>query len=73
MKVSEFHRAVADEFGPFGRVLVRDTVLVALGNRTAEEALEAGTPAREVWLALCAAQNVPRTRWHGAGLPDPRV
>ena len=73
MKVSEFHRAVADEFGPFGRVLVRDTVLVALGNRTAEEALEAGTPAREVWLALCAAQNVPRARWHGAGLPDPRA
>ncbi|GMA92926.1 DUF3046 domain-containing protein [Homoserinibacter gongjuensis] len=72
MKVSEFHRAVADEFGPFGRVLVRDTVVVALGNRTAEAALEAGVPAREVWLALCAVQNVPRERWHGVGLPDPR-
>lgn len=71
MKVSEFHRAVADEFGPFGRVLVRDTVVVALGNRTAEAALEAGVPAREVWLALCAVQNVPRERWHGVGLPDP--
>lgn len=72
MKVSEFHRAVADEFGPFGRVLVRDTVVVALGNRTAEAALEAGVPARDVWLALCAVQNVPRERWHGVGLPDPR-
>lgn len=72
MKVSEFHRAVADEFGPFGRVLVRDTVVVALGNRTAEAALEAGIPARDVWLALCAAQDVPRSRWHGVGLPDPR-
>jgi hypothetical protein len=72
VKVSEFHRAVADEFGPFGRVLVRDTVVVALGNRTAEAALEAGVPAREVWLALCAVQNVPRERWHGVGLPDPR-
>lgn len=72
MKVSEFHRAVADEFGPFGRVLVRDTVVVALGNLTAEAALEAGVPAREVWLALCAVQNVPRERWHGVGLPDPR-
>jgi hypothetical protein len=72
VKVSEFHRAVADEFGPFGRVLVRDTVVVALGNRTAEAALEAGVPARDVWLALCAVQNVPRERWHGVGLPDPR-
>jgi hypothetical protein len=72
VKVSEFHRAVADEFGPFGRVLVRDTVVVALGNRTAEAALAAGIPARDVWLALCAAQDVPRSRWHGVGLPDPR-
>jgi hypothetical protein len=72
VKVSEFHRAVADEFGPFGRVLVRDTVVVALGNRTAEAALDAGIPAGEVWLALCRAQEVPRERWHGAGLPDPK-
>lgn len=72
MKVSEFHRAVADEFGPFGRVLVRDTVLVALGNRTADAALAAGVPAREIWLALCSAQDVPRERWHGVGLPDPQ-
>jgi len=72
VKVSEFHRAVADEFGAFGRVLVRDTVVVALGNRTPEAALEAGVPARDVWLALCAAQDVPRHRWHGVGLPDPQ-
>ena len=71
MKVSEFHRAVADEFGPFGRVLVRDTVVVALGNRTAEAALAAGVPAGEVWTALCRAQEVPRERWHGVGLAAP--
>jgi hypothetical protein len=72
VKVSEFHRAVADEFGPFGRVLVRDTVVVALGNRTPEAALDAGIPAGEVWRELCRAQEVPRERWHGAGLADPR-
>jgi len=72
VKLSEFDRAVDDEFGAFGQVLLRDQVLVALGNRTAREALDAGAPAREVWLALCAAQEVPRERWHGAGLPDPR-
>ena len=72
MKLSEFDRAVEGEFGAFGRVLMRDTVLVELGNRTASEALSAGTPARDVWLALCRAQEVPRERWHGAGLPKPR-
>jgi len=73
VKLSEFQRAVEQEFGPFGRVLVRDTVIVALGNRTADAALAAGVPAREVWLALCAAQDVPRNRWHGVGLPEPRA
>ena len=72
MKHSEFQRAVAEEFGPFGRVLVRDTVVVELGNRTPQEALEAGVPAGQVWLALCRAQEVPPSRWHGAGLPKPR-
>lgn len=71
MKISEFQRAVADEFGAFGRVLLRDTVIVELGNRTADEALASGASARDVWLALCRAQDVPRQRWHGAGLPTP--
>ncbi|TPX00942.1 DUF3046 domain-containing protein, partial [Schumannella luteola] len=60
MKLSEFHRAVDDEFGPFGRVLLSDTVVVALGNRTPLAALDAGVPAREVWRELCRAQEVPR-------------
>lgn len=71
MKLSEFQLAVADEFGAFGRVLLRDTVIVELGNRTPEEALAAGVPAREVWLAICRAQEVPVSRWHGAGRPTP--
>ncbi len=71
MKLSEFQNAVDDEFGAFGRVLLRDTVIVELGNRTPNEALEAGVPTREVWLALCRAQEVPVARWHGAGRPTP--
>ena len=71
MKLSEFQRAVADEFGDFGRVLLKDTVIVDLGNRTPDDALAAGIPAREVWLALCRAQEVPPQAWHGAGRATP--
>ena len=59
MKLSEFTRAVAEEFGAFGRVLLRDTVVVELGNRTPEQALAAGMPARDVWLALCRVAGGP--------------
>ena len=52
-------------------MLLRDTVIVELGNRTGEQALAAGIPAREVWIALCRVQDVPVERWHGAGLPTP--
>jgi hypothetical protein len=57
----------------YGRVLVRDTVLPELSNRTAADALAAGVPARDVWLALCRSQDVPRSRWHGVGLREPRA
>ncbi len=73
MTRSEFARAIADEFGDaYGRTLVRDLVISSLGDRTADEALIAGTPPREVWLALCGAMDVPRERWYGAGRPEPR-
>jgi hypothetical protein len=72
MKSSEFQRAVDDEFGPFGRVLVQDAVIAELDERTAAEALAAGVPARQVWLALCRLQGVPVERRHGAGRPEPR-
>jgi hypothetical protein len=52
-------------------VLLRDTVIVELGNRTPEQALAAGIPARDVWIALCDVQEVPAERRHGAGRPDP--
>lgn len=73
MTRSEFLRAIADEFGDaYGRSLIRDLVLTPLGERTAEEALGAGAEPREVWLALCAATDVPRERWYGAGRPEPK-
>lgn len=68
MRLSEFRRAVADEFGEvYGRALVRDLVLSALGDVTAEHAIAAGVPVREVWLALCADMDVPSQRRYGVG------
>ncbi|TFD82070.1 DUF3046 domain-containing protein [Cryobacterium sp. Sr8] len=72
MRLSEFRQALKDEFGDaYGRVLTRDLVLTPLGGRTADQALAGGTPARDVWLALCAETDVPKSRWYGAGLPAP--
>jgi hypothetical protein len=68
VKVSEFRRAVDEEFGEAqGRVLVTQLVLDALDGRTAEAALDQGVPTADVWLALCRANDVPPERWHGRG------
>jgi hypothetical protein len=73
MRLSEFTLAVAEEFGAdYGQVLLRDLVLPSLGGRTSNEALAAGVPAREVWLALCEANDVPAERRYGAGRPQPK-
>ncbi|MCU1635791.1 MAG: signal transduction histidine kinase [Cryobacterium sp.] len=72
MRLSEFRQAIRDEFGDgYGRVLTRDLVLTPLGS-TADQALDAGVPAKDVWLALCAETDVPKSRWFGVGLPLPQ-
>ncbi|MGO4593417.1 DUF3046 domain-containing protein [Leifsonia sp. 2TAF2] len=73
MKLSEFQRAVSDEFGStYGQALLTDLVIGELGGRTATEALSAGLPPREVWLALCRETGVPSSHWYGAGKPAPK-
>lgn len=72
MRLSEFQRACAEEFGDdYARVVVRDHWLTALGG-TGREALDAGVPARDVWSALCDEFQIPVERRHGRGLRDPR-
>jgi len=72
VRLSEFQRAVSEEFGQvYAGVLLRDHWLTGL-NATANEALDRGVPARAVWLALCDEFQVPETRRHGRGLIDPR-
>ena len=72
MRRSEFNRAVSDEFGARASSLTVDLVLGGVGGRTAAEALEAGVPTREVWLALCDEMDVPPERRYGAGRLEPR-
>lgn len=73
MRLSEFRLAVSTEFGEsFGHAVTRDLVLGELEDRTAEQAIAAGVPARTVWLALCRECDVPESRRHGVGLREPR-
>lgn len=72
MRRSEFLRAVDTEFRAQASSLVNDLGLSALRGRTALEALDDGTPPREIWLALCAEMDVPENRRHGVGRQEPR-
>ena len=72
MRRSEFDRAVAEEFGPQGGALITDLFLSVLGDRTAAQALDAGVPPRDVWLALCEETDVPPERRYGVGRLEPR-
>ena len=52
-----------DEFGAgYSRVVASSLVLAGVGDRTAEQALGAGVPPRQVWLAVCDVQDVPHER-----------
>ncbi len=73
MKLSEFWRAMADEFGDaYGRSVAQDLVIGSLGGLTAKQAITAGVDTREVWFAVCDAMDVPPTRRYGAGRPEPK-
>ncbi|MFE0026602.1 DUF3046 domain-containing protein [Amycolatopsis sp. NPDC059021] len=63
MRITVFRRLMAEEFGS-GRaeILSKDHVFSGLGGRTVEQALAAGTPAKEIWREVCAAFDVPPER-----------
>ncbi|MGL5928028.1 MAG: DUF3046 domain-containing protein [Dermatophilaceae bacterium] len=66
MRHSKFWELMAEEFGEtYAESLASSLVLSALGGRTAREALDAGIPPREVWVALCDSMDVPEPRRHG--------
>lgn len=66
MRLSDFHSLMNDEFGPeYAAVLLRDLALTELGDLTGQKALAAGLEPKEIWQAICRAQNVPIERWQG--------
>jgi hypothetical protein len=63
VRISDFWRLMDDEFGAgYSRVLSNSLVLAGVGGRTADQALRAGVPPKQVWLALCDVQDVPPER-----------
>ncbi|WNV83590.1 DUF3046 domain-containing protein [Umezawaea sp. Da 62-37] len=63
MRITVFRKLMTGEFGPVGGEMVaQDHVLSALGGRTPDQAIEAGVPPKEIWLAVCDAFDVPEQR-----------
>jgi hypothetical protein len=57
---------MADEFGKaHSDVIIRDFALLELGDRTAAVLLAQGEDPRQIWIAICRAQQVPKERWSG--------
>ncbi|MBL8928323.1 MAG: DUF3046 domain-containing protein [Pseudonocardia sp.] len=62
MRLTQFRDLMDDEFGSRAAALTRDHVFAELGDRTVEQALEAGIDPRKVWLAVCEVYDVPAAR-----------
>ena len=66
MRLSKFKELMNEEFGDrYASVLFSDLVLRELGDRTADSCIADGEDPKDVWLAICKAENVPQERWHG--------
>ncbi len=66
MRLSQFYELMADEFGKaHSDVIIRDFALLELGDKTAAVLLAQGEDPRQIWIAICRAQQVPKERWSG--------
>lgn len=64
MRLTEFRDRVAEQFGTaYGDSVLQDHVITSLGNRSASRAIEDGDDPKDVWRALCAEFDVPRSLW----------
>ncbi|WP_047240399.1 DUF3046 domain-containing protein [Corynebacterium epidermidicanis] len=65
MRLAEFHRLVADEFGADTGKFYLSSHIVSGGDQTPLEMIENGVDLREIWWALCRDFEVPKERWLG--------
>jgi len=66
VRLSEFHNLMIDEFGSgYSEIILRDLYLQELQDKTPNQALADGDSPKEIWLAICRAQEVPKSRWAG--------
>lgn len=65
MRLREFRELAAEVFGNTATVLTAELVMPELGDRTANEALEAGIEPAVVWHALCDVMDVAEERRWG--------
>ncbi len=64
--MSDFQTLMQNEFGvEYAAVLLSDLALTELGDLTGEEALRQGIDPKDIWLAICRAQDIPEERWLG--------
>ena len=60
MRLTVFWERMNARFGPaYAESVARDFTVSQLEGRTAHEALAAGVPAKEVWLAICEVFEIP--------------
>ncbi|WP_309408054.1 DUF3046 domain-containing protein [Glutamicibacter sp. PS] len=73
LKNSDFWRNMDAEFGAnYSRMLADTLALTELESMTATEALNKGVKPKEVFAAICRAQDVPENRWLGVDIePKP--
>lgn len=63
MRITVFRRLMAEEFGALrAETLASDHVFRGLGERTIDEALAAGVPAKEIWRQVCDEFAIPPER-----------
>lgn len=63
MRFTHFKQRMDEEFGPIRAAALRqDHVFAELGERTVDDALEAGMDVKRVWAVLCAVFDVPPER-----------
>ena len=60
MRHTEFWARMAQALGPaYHRAWAAQFVMTELGDRTAQEAIDAGVPPKQVWAAVWRALDLP--------------